>query len=105
MAMASFTGAANGTTVEVATKKPFAVLLEENPTTGYRWHLETDPGIRVISSDYEAAAGIGVGGGGTRRFVLTAEKPGEWQVRAKLWRQWLGDASITRRFELAVRAR
>ncbi len=104
MSMPRFTSSACGTSVDVTVRNPFAVVLEENPTTGYRWDMQIDPGLEVISSDYAPDAGTGVGGGGLRRFLLVATVTGELRLRAKLWRQWLGDASVTRRCEMTVRA-
>jgi inhibitor of cysteine peptidase len=100
----NFTSTACGTTVDVVIEEPFALQLEENPTTGYRWDLEVGQGLAVVSSDYILDGGVGIGGGGIRRFVLVARDTGEAAVRAKLWRQWIGEASVIRRCDLNVHA-
>ena len=98
-----FSASASGSTVEVTAGESFAVELTENPTTGYRWDFVPDSGIEVVSSSYTANPGGGVGGAGLRRFVFRAAEPGEFNVRGRLWRQWLGDSSAIQRFELRVR--
>jgi inhibitor of cysteine peptidase len=79
-------------------------IVEENATTGYRWYVAPVADLSVISSSLAPHPGSGVGGGGLRRFVLTATAPGNIQLRAKLWRDWEGDSSVIDRFEIAIRA-
>jgi len=93
-----------GTTINVTVREPFTLLLEENPTTGYRWNIDVDTGLEVISSEYARNNPTRIGGGGVRRFVLLTDKAGEYKLRAKLWRQWLGDSSTTKRCEITVRS-
>jgi inhibitor of cysteine peptidase len=93
----------DGGVVAVAVGERIAIELPENPTTGYRWQLEGDAGIVVVSGVHTPASG-GVGGGGVRRFVLYADRPGQLGVRAKLWRAWSGEGSVLERFTLAVQA-
>ncbi|MFI5708744.1 protease inhibitor I42 family protein [Kribbella sp. NPDC051620] len=52
---------------------PVEIALPENPTTGYRWHLDHDPSEAVVlgttyapQSDQQGLAG----GGGTRIFQV-----------------------------------
>ena len=104
MPMPSYILSADRADIDVAARTPFALVLDENPTTGYRWALDVDPGLRMISSDYTPRSGAGIGGGGKRQFVLVADAPGQFHAHAKLWRHWLGDASALKHCEIAVRA-
>jgi inhibitor of cysteine peptidase len=81
-----------------------AVQLDENPTTGFRWAPEQDnPDVLAPQpSEYTQAPGTGVGGGGRKRFVFEASKPGTCRLAFKLWREWEGDRSITQRFEVTI---
>jgi inhibitor of cysteine peptidase len=81
------------------------IELSENPTTGFRWQLEPEEGVRVESSyspeDRGASPGV-AGGGGKRRFTLSFQNTGQINLRAKLWRAWAGDSSILRSFEVGL---
>lgn len=105
MAMPNFTSAACGTAIDVAVQQPFTLTLEENPTTGFRWDVQTDPGLAVTSSDYVQGAATGVGGGGVRHIVLVADSAGTWRLTGLLMRSWLGPQSATQRCEITVRAK
>jgi predicted secreted protein len=97
--------AANGSTFAIVVRQPLAIELHERPTTGYRWHLDVDPGIVILSSDYTQHEGSVVGRGGMRRFVVAAGAVGDFTIRAKLWRPWLGETSVIDRFTIALHAR
>jgi inhibitor of cysteine peptidase len=104
MTMPVFTATACGGVIKASVNVPLAIDLEENPTTGYRWDFEADPGLEIVSSSYSLNEGGGVGGGGARRFVMRADGPGTFAVRGKLWRSWTGDSSILKRCEITVQA-
>ena len=102
--MTSFTASVCGSVIEVAAGEPFAISLEENPTTGYRWEFAPDPGVVLVLSSYEAGSGGGAGGGGMRQFQFLADAPGEFILHGKLLRSWLGDSSTTKSCGITVRA-
>jgi inhibitor of cysteine peptidase len=103
MTRRTITAADNGGVVEVAVGEQIAIELAENPTTGYRWQLDGDPGVVVDASEHVVGTG-GIGGGGVRRFVLHADRPGDLGARAKLWRAWSGEGSVIERFAITLRA-
>ena len=73
----------------------FTVIeLVEQPTTGYRWHVESDTSLVLCRSEWLASEEA-IGSAGTRQFTFHAVKAGNAQVRAKLWRAWVGDVSVT----------
>ncbi|MDR3486981.1 MAG: protease inhibitor I42 family protein [Bradyrhizobium sp.] len=99
-----FTASVCGNIIDVPANTPFAVELEENPTTGYRWDFEADPGLEVVASVYTPAQPGGVGGGGVRQVQFRADGPGQFAVRGKLWRSWTGEQSSIKTCEITVRA-
>jgi inhibitor of cysteine peptidase len=106
MATATLTLADSGKSVEVRPGDTIAISLEENPTTGYRWAIDSLDQHSVTSmGDAHTPAGSGVGGGGTRIFTLQAVKTNTTEVRFKLWREWEGDKSIIQRFDATIHVR
>ena len=95
----------NGKVVDVPQGNMISIQLPENPTTGFRWAVDkqNDQVVTIEHDDYTASTGAGVGGGGTRTFTLKAVRPGTAQFQLKLWREWEGAASITKRFDVTIR--
>lgn len=98
----TFTASVCGGTVAVKAGEVFALELEENPTTGYRWDFTADAGVSVISSSYAANPGGMIGGAGLRQFQFQTNTPGAFALRGRLMRSWLGDASTIQRCEITV---
>jgi len=90
------TRAENGKTLNVHIGDKVIVYLDESPTTGYRWALDTEgEGIAILqSSDYRPADVGKIGGGGQAVFTVAAQKVGHATLRFKLWREWEGNSSI-----------
>jgi inhibitor of cysteine peptidase len=95
----------NDKTIEVHAGDSIVVRLPENPTTGFAWAIDRadDEVLRLQSSEYSPAAGVGVGGGGQRNLTFKAIRPGTVTLRLKLWRDWEGDKSVTDRFTTTIR--
>jgi inhibitor of cysteine peptidase len=100
----TLTRADSGKVVETRAGDTLVVRLGENPTTGYRWAIETLNADEVVlqSEEYLRASGAAVGGGGERRFTFKAQRAGTATVQLKLWRAWEGDASIVERFTVMI---
>jgi inhibitor of cysteine peptidase len=83
------------------------IQLPENPTTGYQWQIEAfDPGVLSASgSDFAAASGGRLGGGGLRTFVFTALAPGGTPVRLVYRRPWEPKAQAGEAFEVRIHVR
>ncbi|HEV7241180.1 MAG TPA: protease inhibitor I42 family protein [Thermoanaerobaculia bacterium] len=94
---------ANGRTFDLERDEPITLYLNENPSTGYRWHITADPAIEIQSNEFVRGQATGIGAAGQRIVVFRATAPGELHVRAKLWRDWQGESSVIRRCELLVR--
>jgi predicted secreted protein len=88
--MFTVTEADNGKTENVTQNTQFAVVLAENPTTGFSWNATLSPGLKLQSSDYhqdEAPAGM-VGVGGTHTWVILAQELGDQKFSAIYQRSW-----------------
>jgi inhibitor of cysteine peptidase len=95
---------ANGQALDVRAGDEVQIELGENPTTGYRWHVEAagDP-LEASGSSY-AREGSGVGAGGRRTLTFRAVRPGAAIVRLKRARaRDEAAAEPADRFEVAVR--
>jgi inhibitor of cysteine peptidase len=104
MSVPVFTALACGNIVDVSVNTTFAIELKENPTTGYRWEFQADPGLEVVSSSYILNPGGDAGGGGVRRLLVRSNRQGDFVLHGKLWRSWLGDSSTITRCEITVRS-
>jgi predicted secreted protein/putative hemolysin len=88
--MLTLTETDNGKTVDITRNTRFAVVLAENPTTGFMWNATLSPGLELQSSDYhqdDAPTGM-VGVGGTRTWVIIAKNIGNQKFSAIYRRSW-----------------
>ncbi len=93
-----------GSSIDIAVDEEFVIQLPENPSTGYRWHLNADSGVIVLSSVFGPASSAAPGAAGVHTWTLCAQNAGRVRVRLKLWRSWMGDESIIDRceFDLSI---
>lgn len=96
----------NNGSVTVPAGDSFQVELFENPTTGYRWHLQSvgDPTLRIVDDLFAASHG-GYGGGGMRRWTFVADRPAVAALCFELKRSWEPQASEIFRISIEVKAR
>lgn len=91
-------------TVEVPAGEEIAVTLPENPTTGYRWVVETVTGdITLVSSDFAppaSAPGAKPGAGGHRTIQLRAGGSGHGELRLRSERAWESASADVQRCRL-----
>jgi inhibitor of cysteine peptidase len=87
--MFTFTETDNGRSGNITQNTRFAVVLAENPTTGFMWNATLSDGLELQSSDYQnnAPAGI-VGAGGNRTWVIVAKDTGDQKFSAIYRRSW-----------------
>jgi len=88
--MFTFTEADNGGSGNITQNTRFAVVLAENPTTGFTWNETLSAGLELQSSDYrqdDAPTGM-VGVGGTRTWVIVAKDLGDQKFSAVYRRSW-----------------
>ena len=90
-----------GRTVEVEALSLITVRLKENPTTGYRWAVETAEGLEIVGDNFEKM-GAGLGAGGAHIFQFRAAGTGSHRVSLRKWRDWEGESSIIERFNITI---
>jgi inhibitor of cysteine peptidase len=92
----------SGRTLEVSLATVITVQLRENPSTGYRWQVETVNGLEQIGDRF-IPPGAGIGAAGLREFQFRAGRVGTHALRVKHWRDWAG--SVTGRFEATIQVK
>jgi len=95
-----FTEQDRGRVVELPLGGVVTVRLKENPTTGYRWTVETAQGLVGIDDRFEAGGAIGAAGFRVLEFRTTSL--GTCELRAKNWCAWEGENSVIDRFDLRI---
>jgi inhibitor of cysteine peptidase len=104
MSILTLTTTDNGTTVETRQEDEIIVRLAENPTTGYRWHLDQLPeGLEQVQDTFILDPDPQIGSGGTREFRFRATTPGTAKLELKHWQQWEGEGSVTEHFAVEIR--
>jgi len=93
----------NGTSVRVPLSEEVVLELEENPTTGYRWMIETTgDAVNEIESNYVPSPGAAIGGGGRRAIRFIAAHPGTAEIRAALRRSWEPPERSLKQFTVTI---
>lgn len=103
----------NGKLIETNWGQTMSIRLTENPTTGYRWEVDStnvgfEEGNEVLileSSSFVTTPTAGVGGGGERTFTFKAANVGTTHLQMKLWQSWEGSNSVIELYSLTVRVR
>lgn len=110
MTINELTAEDSGTTVQARVGDVLAVLLAENATTGYRWHVDViDSAMELVSDGYrdvhtDTPGEQRVGSGGTREFRVVPTRVGLSTMSFKHWREWEGDSSVIDRVSFVVDA-
>jgi inhibitor of cysteine peptidase len=96
----------NNAAVDVLVGESFKVQLSENPTTGYRWHMQSTvaPELRITEDSFEASSS-GYGGGGVRHWTLVADKPAVAALRIDRKRSWRPEPVETFTVTITAKAR
>lgn len=97
-----FTENNNGSTVELVTGDTFQIKLNENPTTGYQWTLETTRGLEIMSDNYSSSASGLIGAGGIHEWDIKATASGTQKVSAVYSRSWENLTGSEQRFVLTA---
>jgi inhibitor of cysteine peptidase len=92
---------ANGKTVVLEAGQALVIRLPENPTTGYRWAVDSC-GAMQLDKDEFFPIGMGVGSGGTRQLQWRAESSGKHQISLVLQRSWEAPNMAIECFSLTV---
>jgi inhibitor of cysteine peptidase len=96
----------SGREIELGAGEEFELRLHENPTTGFRWRLESDgePACKLQSDFFETANGT-PGRGGTHYWRFQAVQEGLGHIELVYRRSFEHDESSTQSFKLLVRVR
>lgn len=78
---------ANGSTLTLAPGQDLIIRLPENPTTGYRWVVESCGAMRLDADDFIVTS-TRIGGGGTRQLRWSVRAPGRSEISLTLKRAW-----------------
>jgi inhibitor of cysteine peptidase len=86
------TDADDGKTIQVATGQSFSIQLASNPTTGYKWAIQSvDKTLGYPKESYKSASAA-VGSGGTQRFTWSTKSPldldGKHKITLAYARSW-----------------
>ena len=90
----------NGRAIELNAGDVLNLNLKENPSTGYKWVIESGGELELISDNYQG--GEALGAGGVHEFQFRAPGHGSHELRLKNLREWEGDSSITERFNATI---
>lgn len=90
----------SGRTIDIKVGNVFTVRLKENPTTGYRWTVETASGLEQIGDHFEA--GVAIGAAGVRVFQFRSTRVGSYELLMKNWREWENESSVLARFVVKI---
>src|SRR5512136_2695826 len=87
--MVTFTEADNGKTENVTQNTRFAVVLAENPSTGFAWNTTLSSGLELQSDYYQDDASSGkVGAAGSHTWFIMAKELGDQKFSAIYKRSW-----------------
>ena len=92
--------------IEIGVGKQFIIVLEANPTTGYRWETDFDGSfLKLVQSEFKPAkAEPGVAGvGGEQRFTFEGLKEGRTEVTLTYKRPWEQDFADQKTFAVHVK--
>jgi inhibitor of cysteine peptidase len=99
MPVVTLTSVDDGKAVGVHPGDELVVRLSENPTTGYRWHIDRADGPLHLETDaYHPAPSVQIGSGGVREFRFRAAAAGSARLELKYWQPWEGERSVVERF-------
>jgi len=96
----------SGRTIAVEPGDRLELQLEENRTTGFRWHIEDDEcGVLILEHDaFSSSRNRVIGAGGIRELQFTVAKQGQATLRASNRRSWESLNPPHATFELTVKA-
>jgi inhibitor of cysteine peptidase len=98
--------ACDGSEFEMGVGEILGLRLSENPTTGYRWQVQSpgSPVLVPVEESYEAAR-EGFGAGGVRRWVFRSVQAGIAHLEMERQRSWERRAVETFKVTIRVQAR
>ncbi len=94
----------NGAEVVLEPGENLEIHLNESPTTGFRWALESvgAPACSLVEDSYESST-LTPGAGGSHRWQFQAKQIGEGRIELRYRRSWEGQGAGARTFSLQIR--
>ena len=98
----------NGQAIGLRQDDAIDLRLHENPTTGFRWQvvradgLIEEPAVDEARPSHAPELHPQVGAGGIRTFRFRARTSGTGRLELKLWREFEGDSSVSKRFAVDI---
>ena len=79
-----------GNKFEMGLGDTIRVILEEIPTSGYKWQIVSVDNeiLSVLESEFLPNSGNAIGGGGSRVFMFKAKSLGNTTIKLALRREW-----------------
>ncbi len=94
----------DGNEIELRTGETLEIRLSENPTTGFRWALESSGAPAcILVEDYYEPSTRAPGAGGGHRWRFQANQVGEGRIELRYRRSWEGQGAAARTFSLRIR--
>ena len=95
-----------GQTCSAAPGDVVVVRLDETPTSGFRWEVESVDSavLEPVGDDYTPPPGSSRGGEGVHAFSFRVIAPGDGALKLTLRRSWDADRSGAETFEVAIHA-
>ncbi len=90
--------------LEGKTNTPLIIQLEENPSTGYLWHIEPQTGMSMLSTAYTPHVNGEIGTGGIREFRMVFNQPNTYHVLAFQKREWESECLIFKNFKVNIKS-
>lgn len=71
--------------IQARVEEEFAITLQSNPSTGFRWMLadSLDPIVRLVNRTYVPQQPVKVGSGGHERLTFVGTSAGETSIRLR----------------------
>jgi inhibitor of cysteine peptidase len=96
----------SGTSVVAAPGDDVVIRLDETPTSGYRWAVDSvdDSVLEAAGDEFTPATDSTMGGGGTREFRFRVVGPGDGRLKLTRRRAWETDSPDAESFEATIHA-
>ncbi|MGE5204696.1 MAG: protease inhibitor I42 family protein [Chlamydiota bacterium] len=103
MSRIQISSADNGKSLAVRVGDELAISLPENPTTGYRWQVDSSGSSLILEKDDFALPGkVQMGSGGTRLLTFRAAAAGHASLQLGSRRPWEEDKPALQSFSLSI---
>lgn len=100
--MKVYNESANGNTISVPLNGTFAVVLLENPTTGYSWNMTVTSGLVITNDTFTPPKSTLVGAGGSHEWDVKAIKTGQQKFSGVYKQPWMNTTANDTTFALWV---